>query len=47
MIVTEFEQFYEMKFGKPPKLAKKLAEPPTRGLPKIGKKSLNNTADFD
>jgi len=37
-----------MKFGKIPKLAKKLAEPlPRMGLPKIPRKGLNNTVDLD
>eukprot|EP01017_Pseudomicrothorax_dubius_P045032 TRINITY_DN7713_c0_g2_i1.p1 TRINITY_DN7713_c0_g2~~TRINITY_DN7713_c0_g2_i1.p1 ORF type:complete len:489 (+),score=109.59 TRINITY_DN7713_c0_g2_i1:55-1521(+) len=37
MIVTEFEQFYEMKFGKAPKLAKKLTPDEERKstLPRI------------
>lgn len=26
MILSEFEQFYEMKFMKPPKIVKKVAE---------------------
>lgn len=38
MIVTEFEQFYEMKFGKLPKLVKKVAEQNQKGsFPKINK----------
>jgi hypothetical protein len=36
MIVAEFEQFYEMKFAKAPKLVKKMLEPP-QGFPKIDK----------
>jgi len=34
MILCEFEQFYEMKFMKPPKLVKKIDESEKR-LPKL------------
>ncbi|CAD8063680.1 unnamed protein product [Paramecium primaurelia] len=48
MILCEFEQFYEMKFMKPPKLVKKVDGQNTPGLPRIpssGKSSSTNTSN--
>lgn len=42
MVLCEYEQFFEMKFGKPPKLVKKIDDLKHQQLPKLSQSAKSN-----
>lgn len=47
MILCEYEEFFEIKYGHPPKLTRKLAESAASSLPKIPMKKGSSSNNLD